>query len=301
MSWLVLALLSPLVYSLVNFIDKYVIEKAVKDYFGMPVYTALVAIVFGSTVWLLAGRPLLPLSDAALILSSGALTAWGALLYFKAISEEETSSVIVVMQLQPVLILVLAAIFLDEKLHSRQLWGFVLVLIAAMGVTFRRPAGQLRISAAWWQLLAAVFLWSASVIVFKFVANLSGFAVVLVYESWGLALGGLLLYLSLPRVRRAFHHSLGVSRRAFAIIFFNEGLYVLAKLLGFLALSRGPVALVSVVSSSQVFYGLLLGYLLTRFKPQVFRENLAAGHLLRKVFFAALLFAGILLVRGPTG
>lgn len=85
------ALLSSLVYAVVNFIDKYLIEKKVKDFRGMPIYTAIMGGVMGAFFWLITGLTLLPLYDSLLILLSCILQIFGTALYFKATFKSETS------------------------------------------------------------------------------------------------------------------------------------------------------------------------------------------------------------------
>lgn len=70
-NWLVFALLSPLVYAVVNFIDKYLIEKKVKDCRGMRIYATIMWGVVGTLFWIITGLKLPPLHHPPLVLLSG--------------------------------------------------------------------------------------------------------------------------------------------------------------------------------------------------------------------------------------
>jgi drug/metabolite transporter (DMT)-like permease len=138
-------------------------------------------------------------------------------------------------------------------------------------------------------------MWASSIVLFKFVVSETSFADVLAFESWGMGLGGP-LYLFLPPLRRAFHTSMrSVRRRGLGMIFVNETVFVVAKLLTFTAVSQGPVALVSVLGSTQIFFGILIGWLLTTLLPHAYNENVSRANLLRKGALAAVMFGGILL------
>lgn len=67
MSWFWLALLAPAVYATANFLDKYVISEKVQDIRGLPVYSGIIALFFGTILWLFMGMPLLPSRDAVII------------------------------------------------------------------------------------------------------------------------------------------------------------------------------------------------------------------------------------------
>lgn len=297
MSWLFFALLAPAIFTVVNFTDKYIIEKEVRDPRGMPVFTGIMALLTGIVLWVLTGFPTLPLPDMLLVMFTGALTNWASALYFRAMQQEEASKVIVFIQMVPLVVLVESLVFLKEPITGEQLVGFILILAAAMGIAIGRETGGFRLSPAFWSIVLVDILWGTSVVLFKFVVENYDFAQVVSYESFGLAIGGLILFLFVPSLRHSFIHSARTIRRAaFGMIFVNESMFVVAKLLNFWAVTLGPVALVSVLGSTQIFFGILLGWLLTTFAPAIISENTSQGTLMKKASLAAVLFAGIWLV-----
>jgi uncharacterized membrane protein len=149
MSWLFFALLAPLVFTLVNFADKYIIGQEVRDPKAMPVYAGIMAFLTGTALWVITGFPLLPFRDAALVMFTGVLGTWGSALYFRAISSEDASSVIVLIQMQSVFVLVLSILFLGESLTLTQFIGFALILAAAVGISLKGgKAGRFWLSTA---------------------------------------------------------------------------------------------------------------------------------------------------------
>lgn len=297
MSWLVYALLSPLVFSVVNFGDKFIIEKHIKDTRAMPVYSGIVAFFTGCVLFVITGFPTLPLKDMILVMVTGVMTSVGAALYFTAVARDEASKIIVLIQMQPVIVLLLSLVFLNDTLSLQQLIGFILILGAAVAISLNRDADGFKLSAAFYLILVCDLIWASSLVLFKFVAVENQFDALLPYESWGLALGDLLLYLFVPGIRAAFHQNLKiVSRRALGFLGINETIFVVAKLLGLTAVALGPVALVSVLGSSQVFFGLLLGVILTSLAPTIFKEDISRQNLARKAVLALVMFGGILLI-----
>jgi drug/metabolite transporter (DMT)-like permease len=155
MKWVWLALAAPALFTAVNFIDKYVVEHKVKDYRGMPIYGAIAAVVFGTIVWLLAGQPVLSTRNGLLVLSSGVLSIWGYSFYFRALSKNQTSLVVALLQTTPIFTLLLAYILLGERLSPTQVLGFVLVLGAVTAMSVERTDKAYAFSSAFWLILVA--------------------------------------------------------------------------------------------------------------------------------------------------
>jgi len=300
MNWLFFAIIAPALDTVINFTDKYILEKEINDYRGMPVYTAIVAFIAGTIYWNFAGYPVLQIRDASLVLLTGMLSIWGLALYFKALMLDETSRIIVFFKAIPIFILGLSFVFLKESISIRQLIGFLLVLTAVHGVSQKnhqpvRTKGFF--SSALGLILLVDCIWAIAAILIKFTIQLNSFANIISYESWGVALGGLLLYICFPSVRRAFHCTLAtIRKRALLVLFCNEGIFVLSRAVTFYAYSLGSAALVSVIGTTQVFYGIFYGFILSTFAPNVFKEDTTTQTINKKILFAFLLVFGIYLI-----
>ncbi|MGE5398464.1 MAG: EamA family transporter [Chitinophagales bacterium] len=299
MNWLFPALLSPAVYSIVNFVDKYIVCGRGINYRGVPIYSAIVATVFGLFIWIYNGYPLLNFLDTILVLLSGSLSLWASALYFKAISRDTTSKIIIMLQIVPVMVLGLSVVFLNESITPRQLIGFIVIMLSAVGLNLSLSSED---HGSFWGstlglILISDFMWAISSVVFKFVVGHHTFAELIAYQNWGYTIGGLVLYYFVPGTRIAFQEGLASSRGLIMIlILLNEGLYVVGKLLGSWALSLGPASLVSVVGSTQVFFGILYGWLLTLIRPSVFKEDISSSGIRRELIWAIAMLFGVWLV-----
>src|SRR3990167_8512100 len=147
MNWVLLALLAPAIYAIVNFIDKHLVSNEIKDYKAMPIYTSFVALIAGTIFWFATGFPVLETKDAAIIMATGIITVWSLFLYFRALAEEETTTIIILFQTLPVLSLIFGYFILGEIISTRQLLGFILILSSAIGITIKpRKKGERIIS-----------------------------------------------------------------------------------------------------------------------------------------------------------
>ena len=297
MNWLFFALLAPALYTTVNFTDKYLVEREVPDPRGLVIFTAILSVISATLFWILAGFPIPKPLDALLMMGIGMLTVVAAYFYFGAMSREAASSVIVFLQMVPIVVLVLSFLLLGEKLSLQVLLGFVLILGAAVGVSLQQSGATFKLSPAFYLAMVTVVGDGAAKVLFKFVSGDLPFLQILSFESWGVAFGGLVLYLASSTVRGAFHHNVRtMPKRGFAAVALNETFYVTAKTLSFTAISLGSATLTTVLGGTGVFYGILLGWGLTILYPLTFKEDISRANLLRKGVLAGVLFVGIVLV-----
>lgn len=297
MNWIIPALLAPTVYTVVTFVDKYIVSKEVKDYRGMPIYGTIMGFIVGTAFWIITGFPTLSSRDALIVITTGMVTIWSAALYFEAVSLDDASKLTLLFQMSPVFTLIMAVLFLGEHVSFAQLLGFILILVASIWVSLKKGVRELKLSRTFWLILIVDFMWAIAAILIKFAIDANSFVKILSFESWGLGIGGTILYLFFPTIRNAFNESVrNVRKIALVVMFANEGVFVIAKSITFFAYSIGPAALVSVVGSTSVFFGILYGLLLTLFVPKLIKENITREELSKKLVAALILFAGLWLV-----
>ncbi len=187
---------------------------------------------------------------------------------------------------------------LGEVITLRQSLGFLLLLTASILISIKKQKSRLGFSRPLVFILAADFIWAASYILIK-LASEEGLntSELVMYESAGVVLGGICLLLFVSVVRKAFLKTIRKLKAVdLSLILINESLYLGAKILTYIAVSLGPLALVSILGSTQIFYGILLGAVLTILLPKAFKENISKEGLYKKVFLGALAFIGIILV-----
>jgi uncharacterized membrane protein len=297
MSWLWPSLIAPALLTAVVFIDKYVLTKRVKNPLGVPLYQPVAATAFAGALTLFHFGPDPGLRNALLIMSAGALGAFGAALYFQALSRSQTSNIVAYLQVQPIFTLVMAIAILGETLTRGQGFGFALILSAVLGLAFE-DQGKLRPGRAFYEIMGGNLLFALASILIKLTSNLHAFATILEFESWGVVVAGVALFAFYPQMRREFLASLRISGGGtLAIMFGNEALYILSKAVTFLAITLGPVALVSALAGTQVFYGLAFGLLLSLWFPLVFHERTDRKTFLKRAALMMLLFLGIVAVQ----
>lgn len=296
MNWIFLALLAPFIYAVNVFLDKYLVEAMLPNYRSLPIFTSILAGIF-SLILLVSFDFNLQPNDSFLVILTGIFTIFASALYIEALVREEGSIIIILIQLTPIFVLTLSALFLGETFTSKQLLGFTLLLLASLLVSVKKERTTFKFSKALIYILLADICWSIPYILIKFASTSISYPNLLMYESLGIALGGLLLFLILEKTRTAFLKTIKkISGSTLGLLTLNESLYVLGKSFTYLAITLGPVALISALGSTQVFFGILLGVSLTLILPKVFKEDLSKKSLIKKGALGLLAFSAVYLI-----
>lgn len=295
--WIIPALVAPFINAIVNFVDKYLVSNRVRNYRALILYSTSVNFAIGAAAWAIAGFPIVGPAAAFYALASGFVLAVSTFLYFYMASKEEMSSVILMFQLVPVFVLVMAYFFLNEQLTAIQGAGFALILFAALMLSFNRP---LRAILSWRLIVAAffadLFLAGSAILINKAIDS-SSFFTILGYQGFGMGIAAIFFYSFFPNIRAAFWENYAARDiKAYGLIIMNEGLTVTYEWIAFFAYSIGPAALVSVAGGAQAFFGIVIGIILTLLFPNIVKEDISKENLLPKIIAAFILIIGLYLV-----
>jgi drug/metabolite transporter (DMT)-like permease len=295
-SWVLLTVLSQFFFTVSVFIDKYLVSGRFKDWKPIPIYTSLVNGVLGTVIWVALGFPIPPMHDLIIVLLTGALTIIGLATYYAAIFNEQATNIIIFFKMEPLMVLILSTLFLGELLTVQQLIGFVVILISGVAIALEGSLKNFRLSKGFYLIMLTNLFWALPSILFKYASQSTSFWKLANYESWGFFIGGLLL-LVVKSMRDAFLlHVRSVSKSTIGVVATNEVVYLLARLINYYAMTIGIVALVSVLGSTQVIWGLLFGLVLGTLAPAIFKEDISKSGLTKKLVFTSTLIAGVLLV-----
>lgn len=290
-SWIVLALIAPFFWALANFIDKYVLEKHTIGTIDFVFFSSITSWVFVPVMILLFG---VPVFDAAVIIpmltGMGWIYSYG--FYGKALEEGETSSIVILFKLVPVITAILGFIFLGQILSVDELIAFMVVLTGAVIVSVDRKKGW--VMKGFSMTMIAVFLWAVVTLVTDYGLTKMAFWDYVIWEHVGAAFAGLTLFL-VPSMRKEVIQGLKESRLAkYGWFGLNNFFDFLAQLIIKKALVLAPsAALVTVVLQSQSVYAILIGVCLTLLMPSIIKEDISKKTLLKKAVGVAVMLTGV--------
>ncbi len=299
MIWILIALLSPLLYAITNHVDKYLLSNYFQDrgVGSLIIFSGLFS-VFALPIIYLVDRTSLQVSgDAAFWLTmSGTLTVLSILCYLYALKIDEASVVVPFYQTIPVFSYFLGFLLLGEVLGGGQIVGSLFILAGAFFLSFDLESGSWRFRRrVVFLMLLASFLYAVNGAVFKFFALELGFWPSLFWDSVGKVAVGLFFFFFIAAYR---HDFLRVFRRHRGTVLtlnaMSEILTILADSIAGYAFLLAPLALVSVVLAGfQPVFVLVLGVALTLFFPRLGRETLTRRSLIQRFGALALIIIGV--------
>jgi len=291
MNWIFLSLLAPLFWASSNFVDKYILGKYTKGIFDFVFFSTITSWFFFFIISFFAGMP--ELSIYSLIpIATGMVLIYSYGFYGKALQEGDTSALVILFKLIPVITLILAFIFLGQTLSSNEFLGFLIVLVGAMIVSFEKSKGIFTKRLG--MILIAILMWSGMVLFIDYGLTKMSFWDYFMLDNLGSALAGLTLFI-IPSMRRQVIEGIKSARLGKYIWFtWNNVLDFFAQMSVKKALALAPSAgLVMVVVQVQSFYAIAIGFLLTIFVPNIIKEDISAATLVKKFIGAGIMFLGV--------
>lgn len=291
MNWIFFSLLAPLFWASSNFVDKYVLEKYTKGIFDFLFFSTITSWFLFAVLFAFVGMPELTVYSWLPILT-GIILIYSYGFYGKALVQGDTSAVVILFKLIPVITVTLAFVFLGQTLSSNELLGFVIVLMGATMVSFEKRRG-LFIN-GFGMILIAIIMWSVMTLVIDYGLTKISFWDYFMLDTLGSALAGLTLFI-IPSMRNQIFNGLRVATIGKYVWFSGNNLLDFFGQMSIKkALAIAPSAgLVMVVMQAQSFYAIIIGIVLTLFLPNIIREDVSADTLIKKFIGASIMFLGV--------
>ncbi len=291
--WFVYAISAPLVWAIVNHIDKYVVSQYApnKRPEALIVFCSLISGVTTLFIFSFAPIQAVAWSQAVWAVFAGMLFVAAYIPYLYALQEGETSVVAPLYQMIIPVSYFLGVLLLHETLVLAQIIPSVLVIAGSVLLTIdvKKWVWKGRIFKL--MLVACVFL-AFNTIIFKHIGLESSFWTASAWEYTGAFLFGLLV-LCVPAYRKDFLSFVKEGRgKIVALNFLGEGLNVAGRMFFNFAALLAPIALVYVVSGTQPLFILFYSVLLYLFFPKIQREDFSRDSLALKITAIVLIIIG---------
>lgn len=305
MHWFLIALIGPILWSLVNHADKYLLSKYTKESEGgvgsLMIFSTLFSIFLLPIVFLF-DQTIFSVSsfNIAILLFVGVLNAVSILLYMYALEKDEASIVVPFFQLIPVFGYLLGYLILGEVVENQKIIAASVVILGALVLSLEfNEERRINLKKSVLVLMGvSTFLLAFSEVLFKLVAVEEGsFWSSIFWNYTGLVVVGLILFICVRRYRVEFINLLRKSGKTILTINISSEIFTIVGNLVFsYATLLAPIALVMTVNAYQPAIVFLLGVTLTLYAPQISVEKISNRHLLHKgIAIAVMVFASYLL------
>lgn len=271
MHWFIIALVPPLLWSLVNIIDKFLLSKYLK------VEGPGALITFSSIAGVLA-LPLaitinpnigsLSIVHIATLIVGGVFSGMALYFYFIALFDEDVSSVVALLQVSPVFGFLLGYLLLGETVSAKEIIASLVIILGAVVLSIEKPeSGRFVFK----KKLIGIILFSSLFFalydtLFKFVAIDEDFWVSIFWQNLGLFILGIFFLIISKKYRAQFIALIQSNgRKILSLNLLNEILYISGSIIFSYATLLAPIGLVMTVGAYQPLFVMLGAYVTSRF------------------------------------
>lgn len=294
MNWFFIAILAPILFALVNHLDKYLIsrfksddESSERGVGGLILYSTLFGLFVSLIIFIfLGGNVGIPLGDIGMLFLVGVAGVTATILYLYAMEKDEASIVAPLFQMVPVFGLILEYLILGITPTSIHIVGSFIIVIAGIVLATEYEGFSIKRikSSIIFLMLGSSFFFALISILFKYVtASADDFWVSSFWEYLSWAVIGILLFIVIRSYRVDFLKSLKHDGHVlFGINIAGEAVTTIANSLKNFAALLVPVVLVYSVEALQPIFIFIFGIAITLFFPKLSQEDISKKALFKK-------------------
>ncbi|MFA7301849.1 MAG: EamA family transporter [Candidatus Shapirobacteria bacterium] len=303
MHWFIFALISPILMTLANNIDKHLVEKYFKGggLGAMMIFSSISGLLLLPVSFIFATKSLfeIPFSYILVLVLIGILSAFAVFSYLAALEDGETSVIVPFYQTVPIFGLILGYLFLGETVSLLKVIAIPIIVLGSLILSLEidEDAGFKFKVKPIILILFSSFIFAINAIVFKKIATEYSFWTSIFWEYTGLFLVGVFLFAFIKKHRLQFIKVFKYNKKkVLTLNISNEILVLLGNLSVEFALILAPVALVLLADSYQPLFVLFWGIIFSKFFPNMSYDKFDSKNLIKKVIGIIIIVLGSIII-----
>lgn len=295
--WFYYILIAMFIIGSLALVDKVLVNNFIHDPIAFTMLVALAA--FLPFIGLLY-FPLKPIAigTALLCIIAGFIHTTYVYPYYRSLVFEEVSRVVPLWQLTPIFVLILARLFLHEILPTSDYITFFLIVVGVLLFSIKREQQLTLSSALYLMITSSIFVALFSVIA-KYVYTIEDLFSAFLYIQIGILLSFAILFVKSDYRKRFLRAFASAGRFASSIAVLDIGIGYVSFVAYSLAVSLGPISLVTVIYAVQPVYVLLAATIIGYKYKSLIQERITRGAFIQKLVAVVLIFIGICMVNFP--
>jgi len=292
--WIFFSIVTALLWAVSDVINKFIFTRWPIKPVILVIFSCLINLVIVVGIYINQGLSVLSIDHTILAVIAAFFYLLGYLFYFRAVKLEEVSRITPIFYSMPLFVLLLAAIFFQERLAISAYSGIFLLVAGAVLIT-QKGSFSLRFGRAFWFMILSALSISANAIITKYLLNFSDYWTIFSYTR-GLGLLPFLIplmYKKFPDLKDAAKKG---GKTAIGMIVGSISLNSIGVILITVATAAGSVTLVNTLASIQPFFVFIFALFISKFYPQIFKENLDRPAVILKLVSILLIVAGAILI-----
>lgn len=296
MSWLLVAILAYFFLAIVSLFDRYFLVGPLSSSRAYTFNVAVLWIPFGLLLILFGATLPLDWEILAVALVSGLARIFGVLFLMEGIIKSEVSRVVPASgAFLPIFSFLMFFIFLQaDSLGTSQIAAFLLLLSGSILISFKKPNKEFFNFQTFKYPIISAFLFALSFFTTKLLFLKTSFMSGLFLTLIGGGIGGL-IFLLFPAARKEiFTQKTSVKISSFFVLgqIFG-GLGVLAQFYAIFLANPSQVPLINAIEGARYVFLLFFIFLLSRWRPQLLKEEMGGIAIFQKVIAILLISAGL--------
>jgi len=301
-SAVVITIFASFLWALTNHIDKFMIngiDESASSVKTLLVFSTLVAGIIFTPIWLIVSKFSVAISNLSLIsvFVAAIIYTLATYFYFKALSKNDASIVVVMFQLIPVFSYILALIFFNENLTIQQIIGSIIIILSAVIISF--DFEEKNNNSKFQALLLMIFsslLYAIYFILFDVAIRHSSYNSCAFWYQVGFLLIGIVL-MCVKSFRTTFIKAIKTNgNRYLSLNVTNEAINLWANLLVNFANVTIPIAIANILNGFQGAFVFILGVIGVKLLPKYFKEDLRRKIVIQKVGCIVLSVIGLVVM-----
>ena len=292
--YVVFAVIAYLAFAVNSVIDKFLLQKSVKE---PGTYAFYIGLLSGLSILLFPFGLFLPSAKIlALAIISGALFVYAMVALFSALKLEDVSRVLpTIGAFVPLVTLFMSFIIVGERLNAREIWGLAVLVSGTLLISW--PEERRRSGKHWLRYaLIAGLLFALSFTLAKAVYIEQPFISGLIWTRLGMVAAAFSLLLVRSVRKDIFSSAMAAHKGSKALFFAGQVLAAAGGILQNYSVSLGSVTIVNALQGTQFAFLFILTWSVSSRYPKILEEDFSKPALIVKLASLVLISGGLLLI-----
>ena len=298
--WFTIAIISFFLLAIAAIIDKFLLTKSRIVPISYAFHISVIGGVISSLLIFFEKDFYFPKEHLSILLIGGVSIYFAIYLLFKAVAKSEISKVNpLIVSITPLIIFVFSYLLSLKTVTFYQFIGILLIVIGSYLLSQVGHAKTKIKPKVWLFIIGAGLMFAISNSFNKLAYNEMSFLTAFIYLRWFSLLGAIIFtfivggWKKIINLKEKDESKTKQRWLAFALGQVAGGLGIILMQY---AIAIANVILVTALNGVQFLFIIVIVYLLSKFKPEIYRENISTRYILPKLMYSILLFLGIYLI-----
>lgn len=282
--YIFLAFLAPIFFSISILIDSHLVNNIFKNKFTLLALSGILNLVFLPIILLIWTPNYFDINLLWAFLLIAFLEVFYLLPYFKALENDDSSSIAAFFTLWRIIIPILSYFIAKETLNPQQYIWFFIIIFSTFWLSLSKSNWKIKLNKSILYMILSALLVSLSAVIWKYIFNSIDFITWFFWVSLFTFFINISFFLS-KKVRIDAKKNFNLFLWNFKLFFLNETVIFIWMLITNYAISLWSVSIVKAISSVSAFYILFFTVIFTRFAPHLFKENITIESIYKKSFW----------------